>query len=99
VGKRIPEDVAVVGFDDIAEARSQLPPLTTVRHPTFMLGYQALMAALASLQASDGRRSSDAHVRVATPLVVRQSCGCRPEDIAVIHPAASDADGQAGSLA
>src|SRR5262249_31093260 len=45
-GKRIPEDVAVIGFDDITEARSQLPPLTTVRHPTFTLGYQAVLAAL-----------------------------------------------------
>ena len=96
-GRRIPEDVAVIGFDDIAEARSQLPPLTTVRHPTFALGYQAVLAALAAIE---GERTGEEHTRVATQLVVRQSCGCRPEDIAVISAhAAPGSPAHDGALA
>ena len=75
-GRRIPDDVAVIGFDDILDARSHLPPLTTVRHPTFTLGYQAVLALLAAMS---GELRTETHIRVSTQLVIRQSCGCRPE--------------------
>ncbi|MCX7680528.1 MAG: substrate-binding domain-containing protein, partial [Anaerolineae bacterium] len=75
-GRRIPDDVAVIGFDDILEARSCLPPLTTVRHPTFTLGYQAT---LALLEVIAGKRDGPVYQRIPTRLVIRQSCGCRPE--------------------
>jgi signal transduction histidine kinase/AraC-like DNA-binding protein/ABC-type sugar transport system substrate-binding protein len=80
-GRRIPDDVAVIGFDDILEARSHLPPLTTVRHPTFTLGYQAV---LSLLDAIGGKRMDETPTRVPTQLVVRQSCGCRPEGTPVM---------------
>lgn len=75
-GRRIPEDVALIGFDDILEARSQLPPLTTIRHPTFTLGRQAVLAVLSAIR---GQATDSANLRVKTQLVVRQSCGCRPD--------------------
>ncbi len=98
-GRRIPDDVAVIGFDDILEARSHLPSLTTVRHPTFRLGYQAVISLL---DAIEGRRPGDTHLRVPTRLVIRQSCGCRPESmpVAALLPAApSDPDAPQTTLA
>jgi len=79
-GRRIPDDVAVIGFDDILEARSHLPPLTTVRHPTFRLGYQTVLSLLDAIK---GRRAGETHTRVPTQLVIRQSCGCRPESMPI----------------
>jgi signal transduction histidine kinase/ABC-type sugar transport system substrate-binding protein len=79
-GLRIPDDIAVIGFDDIAEARSHLPPLTSVRHPTFMLGYQSVMSLL---EVVHGRRTAESSMRIPTQLVIRQSCGCRLESTSV----------------
>jgi len=74
-GLRVPEDVAVVGFDDIVEARAVSPSLTTVRHPTFSLGYQAVATLLEYIR---GQQARSTKVVVPTRLVVRESCGCRP---------------------
>lgn len=80
-GKRVPEDVAVIGFDDILEARSQDTLLTTVRHPTFTLGYQAVSSIL---EVINGRKPNETSKRVATRLVIRHSCGCRPENVPIV---------------
>jgi signal transduction histidine kinase/DNA-binding LacI/PurR family transcriptional regulator/DNA-binding response OmpR family regulator len=87
-GRRIPEGVAVIGFDDILEARSQLPLLTTVRHPTYTLGYQAVLSLLGMIHGGTDQTST----RVATQLVIRQSCGCQPESLPVSSPAPSSLD-------
>jgi signal transduction histidine kinase/DNA-binding LacI/PurR family transcriptional regulator/CheY-like chemotaxis protein len=75
VGRRIPEDVAVIGFDDIIDARSLSPSLTTIRHPTFTLGYQSVVSLLHHIR-GDAKRAG----RVVVPprLIIRQSCGCLP---------------------
>ncbi|WEH38322.1 LacI family DNA-binding transcriptional regulator [Streptomyces sp. AM 2-1-1] len=39
-GRRVPEDVSVIGFDDLAVARHANPPLTTVRQPVRALGHE-----------------------------------------------------------
>ena len=69
-GYRIPEDVAIVGFDDILDARSLSPSLTTIRHPTFSLGYQAVLTLLDHIH-GDANRTT--RVVVPTSLIVRQS--------------------------
>ena len=69
---RVPEDVAVVGFDDIGPSAHFNPPLTTVRQDTRLAG-ELLVDNLIKL-IEGGRVES----RVITPeLVIRASCGCR----------------------
>jgi LacI family transcriptional regulator len=70
---RVPEDVAVVGFDDILSASLYSPPLTTVHQPMRMLGERAC-ARLLDRIASPGL--SQAVELLPTELVVRSSCGC-----------------------
>lgn len=68
-GLRVPDDVAVVGFDDSELARSAEPALTTVRQPIEQLG--AEMARLLLAQLDDGEPPSG--TVLATELVVRDS--------------------------
>ena len=72
-GLKVPEDIAVVGFDDIAIARFIHPPLTTVRVEAHQLGQRALRRLIASLS-GDVTDSATEEVLSAT-LVVRESCG------------------------
>jgi signal transduction histidine kinase/DNA-binding LacI/PurR family transcriptional regulator/AraC-like DNA-binding protein len=72
-GRRVPEDVAAIGFDDILDARSSTPSLTTVRHPTFMLGYRAVETLLDLIS---GNSPGSTPVTVPTRLIIRESCGC-----------------------
>ncbi|HMC94296.1 MAG TPA: substrate-binding domain-containing protein, partial [Polyangia bacterium] len=71
-GLQVPSDVAVVGFDDIEDARFSTPPLTTVRQPLYQQGEAALDLVLAQLEGQQvaGR------VTAPTEMVIRQSCGC-----------------------
>ncbi|MES1208791.1 MAG: SpoIIE family protein phosphatase [Pseudomonadota bacterium] len=71
-GIDVPGDVAVVGFDDIEDARFSSPPLTTVRQPLYQQGEAALDRVLAQLEG----RSVELNSVHATELVVRRSCGC-----------------------
>lgn len=76
-GLRIPQDVAVIGFDDIREGRFAPSPLTTVRQPLDRQGKQALELVLAQLE---GEVITD-HVVLQTELVRRQSCGCSAHEL------------------
>jgi len=67
-GRRIPEEVSIVGFDDIPEAGFLSPPLTTVRQDFRALGQEAMRMVLSSLTGDDvGSRL------VAPQIVVRDS--------------------------
>jgi LacI family transcriptional regulator, xylobiose transport system transcriptional regulator len=69
-GVRIPDDLSVVGFDDLSFTRWAGPPMTTVRQPLFQMGATAaeLLVAIAA-----GRQPAGTRVELATTLVVRQS--------------------------
>jgi LacI family transcriptional regulator len=68
---RIPDDIAVVGFDDIEEAAMTTPPLTTVRNPAFETG-EAAGALLAERMGGSFRGRARA-VTLPASLVVRAS--------------------------
>jgi DNA-binding LacI/PurR family transcriptional regulator len=68
-GRRVPEDVAVVGFEDSAVARYAQPPLTTVRQPIEEMGRQATRLLLAQVAGDAGGM----HLILDTELVVRAS--------------------------
>lgn len=74
-GKLIPEDVALIGFDDRFEAKAQIPMLTTVHHPMFELGYQSVGLLLKIL--NQGVMSEEV-IRIHPQLIIRESCGCLP---------------------
>jgi DNA-binding LacI/PurR family transcriptional regulator len=68
-GRRVPDDVAVVGFDDSGLAESADPPLTTVRQPIDDIGWHMADLLLAQLD----RGATPSHVVLPTELVVRSS--------------------------
>jgi DNA-binding LacI/PurR family transcriptional regulator len=70
----VPEQVAVVGFDDIMPARVHSPPLTTVRQPLEELGRQGALRLLDLLEG----KPADGALKLPTELVLRNSCGCVP---------------------
>ena len=72
-GVRVPQDVAVAGFDDIPIARFTTPALSTVRVPIAELGSKATRRLLEHLTASNGHAVR--HETLATTLVVRDSSG------------------------
>jgi LacI family transcriptional regulator len=71
-GLRVPDDMAVAGFDDIPLARYMNPPLSTVHVDISQLGERA--AALLLLSIQKGNRSHE-QLQLPTTLVIRASCG------------------------
>lgn len=70
IGKRVPNDVAVVGFDDIDIARSTMPPLTTISQPLKRLAATAFKTLLARIRYPN---NDPREILLDAPLVVRKS--------------------------
>lgn len=73
-GLKVPDDIAVTGFDDIAVARQMTPALTTVHQPVQELGSVAADALMDQVAAQ--RRPSTLNIVLPTKFIVRESCGC-----------------------
>jgi DNA-binding LacI/PurR family transcriptional regulator len=73
-GLRIPEDIAVVGYDDIPIAAYMYPPLSTVRNFPVKEGKLATKLLIELIR---GERTQKAPVVFETPLIIRESCGGR----------------------
>lgn len=86
-GFKVPDDVAVTGFDDIALTRYFSPPLTTIRQSGAMLGEVAVDALVATF---NGTEDIARTIVLPTELVVRASCGCTTDT-------ASPGDARGGS--
>ncbi|MEL5960198.1 LacI family DNA-binding transcriptional regulator [Streptomyces sp. CLV115] len=72
-GVRVPEDIAVTGFDGIPLSRIVRPPLTTVRQPIRQLGEQAVELLVQRLSNSG---SEPVSLMLPVSLIRRASCGC-----------------------
>jgi len=75
VGRHVPRDISIVGFDDIPEAQFFIPPLTTVRQDFNEMGRQSLMLLLSEIGASE---RSSSRVIVEAELMVRSSTAPPP---------------------
>ncbi len=71
-GIAVPEEIAVVGFDDQRMSPYLTPPLTTVRAPTEMVGRHAAQRLIELIR--DG--TTELMTLLPTQLVIRRSCGC-----------------------
>jgi LacI family transcriptional regulator len=71
-GLRIPDDISIIGFDDIPQASLVYPKLTTVRQPLEHMGQVAVKMLLECIE--DWSRPTQ-HVSLKTELVIRDSCG------------------------
>lgn len=74
MGRRVPHDVAVVGFDDIPLASLVTPALTTMRVPRHQLG-ELVMELLLRVIAAKG--AHEEHLYIQPDLIVRESCGAK----------------------
>ncbi|WP_437745818.1 substrate-binding domain-containing protein [Sorangium sp. So ce1504] len=74
-GYRIPDDLAIIGFDDITDAQWSTPPLTTVRQRFDAIGALAYELVLARLA---GQVVPSGPVLAPTTFVRRRTCGCDP---------------------
>jgi DNA-binding LacI/PurR family transcriptional regulator len=71
-GLRVPQDISVLGFDDIPGAAFHYPSLTTVRQPLRRMGE---IAAETLMERIEGRKDYPAEIAVAPELIVRESTG------------------------
>ena len=79
-GLRIPDDIAIIGFDDLPGAMAQVPPLSSVHVPLNLIGEQALALMDDHLKGFTALES----VQISPRLVKRQSCGCTRDEISSV---------------
>ena len=70
-GLRVPEDISMVGFDDIPWAQFSDPPLTTIRLPAAELARAACVVLIDLLQ---GKEPPSKRLMLTTELIIRKSC-------------------------
>ena len=76
IGISIPEQIAVVGFDNIGWAQLHDPPLTTVHAYGEEMGRQAVRRLAELIELNPEEEHARLRLRVGTKLLIRRSCGC-----------------------
>lgn len=76
-GVAVPEQVALVGFDNVSSTKYSIPPLTTVEVSLHELGSLAVARLIETLE---GGVAADGGETLGTRVVVRRSCGCTKDD-------------------
>jgi LacI family transcriptional regulator len=76
LGLRVPEDLSVVGFDDIPAAAFTFPPLTSVRQPKLAMGKRAVELLFAAINGENDPFQTQ--IKLEVELVVRASTGPAP---------------------
>jgi LacI family transcriptional regulator len=71
-GLRVPQDIAIIGFDDVPSAARSDPPLTTVRQPIQKTGAAAVEMLINLIESP---QSGPFQVVLDTELIIRESCG------------------------
>jgi LacI family transcriptional regulator len=80
IGLRVPEDIAVVGFNDSAMAAFTVPPLTTVRQPADQVGRRAAKVLFERISGLRNENTWPIHERISGQLIIRRSCGSSLQD-------------------
>jgi LacI family transcriptional regulator len=75
MGVRVPEEVAVVGFDDLPQAMVTFPFLTVAAQPAYEIGQRSVAMLLARLSGGRGTGQPYEEVVLPTQLVIRRSSG------------------------
>ena len=76
-GIKIPDEMAVIGFDDFSLAPLLSPPLTAIRQPAQVLGTQAAKLLFDHIENVEGYQERT-RVKIVLPVefIIRTSCGC-----------------------
>lgn len=75
--QRVPEDISIIGFDDIAMAAHANPPLTTIAPPKYRMGRLAMQLLRGMIQGQPS--PGEGYTLMESPLIVRESTGPAPE--------------------
>jgi diguanylate cyclase (GGDEF)-like protein len=81
-GYRIPEDIAVVGFDNVESTHFSSPTLTTVAQPIYEQAYKSVELALGLIKGEP-----PVTVSLPTSMVIRESCGCFSRSVTSVSAA------------
>jgi DNA-binding LacI/PurR family transcriptional regulator len=85
-GLKVPDDLAIVGFDDLLQTTMIFPELTTIRQPCVEMGMRAAELLLDQLEHN---RRERAQIILPTTLIIRESCGYRRRTAQLSPPAES----------